>query len=298
MPRLAPALLALAAALLVLLYAAPARAAWNFDLAQNLAQVNAISYCPRDDITKWTCGECDPNLTIRGVHTDPKSGCLVIVADNGADMTLVVFKGTDPLSIKEWLVDLNAAKAPASTPMCEGCAVHTGFSDTEEALRAPVEEAMLASLDRLGPDARLVVAGHSLGAALATLFTYNMRAKHSMPLELYTFGNPRVGNRQFADAFDALVTYQDGSSEPSAFRVSHRYDVVPHVPLEVMGYHHHGVLYFCKDADGVDCRPMPGAENDGASPGILSPLGVADHGQYMGISFLKYVDTSSQSGCH
>ena len=46
---------------------------------------------------------------------------------------------------------------------------------------------------------------------------------------MYTFGQPRVGNPTFAAAFAAVV---------DEYRVVHWRDLVPHLPLELMGYAH------------------------------------------------------------
>ena len=45
----------------------------------------------------------------------------------------------------------------------------------------------------------------------------------------YTFGQPRVGNEAFANVFKTLV---------SEYRVVHYADIVPHLPPEVLGFHH------------------------------------------------------------
>ena len=45
----------------------------------------------------------------------------------------------------------------------------------------------------------------------------------------YTFGQPRVGNNIFASYFSSLL---------SDYRVVHYADVVPHLPPEILGFHH------------------------------------------------------------
>jgi predicted lipase len=48
-------------------------------------------------------------------------------------------------------------------------------------------------------------------------------------LTYYTFGQPRVGNDAFATVFKSLV---------NEYRVVHYADIVPHLPPEVLGFHH------------------------------------------------------------
>lgn len=55
---------------------------------------------------------------------------------------------------------------------------------------------------------KVIVTGHSLGGALATLAAYDLELHASVPahkLECYTFGAPRVGNYPFAYDYDQRV---------------------------------------------------------------------------------------------
>ena len=69
--------------------------------------------------------------------------------------------------------------------------VHRGFWRAYDRLRAPIDEWLAAR-----PAGALIVTGHSLGAAMATL----MVGLHP-DAELVTFGAPRVGGRDFARQF-------------------------------------------------------------------------------------------------
>ncbi|VDM50512.1 unnamed protein product [Toxocara canis] len=67
--------------------------------------------------------------------------------------------------------------------------------------------------------------GHSLGAALASLASMRTvleELRNSGEVKLITFGQPRVGDRDFAMKHDQLVTY--------SYRLVHRADIVPHLP--------------------------------------------------------------------
>ena len=59
---------------------------------------------------------------------------------------------------------------------------------------------------QLGKHARLLVTGHSLGGALATLAAFDIKqAVPDLRMEVYTFGTPYPGNRAFAREYDALL---------------------------------------------------------------------------------------------
>jgi Lipase (class 3) len=84
-----------------------------------------------------------------------------------------------------------------------------------------------------------VVTGHSLGAALATLFVAENDAKRKFDITaLCTFASPRVGNMEFVDQFNQLPI--------DSWRISNTRDVVPklppHVPM-VLNYGHVDVEY-------------------------------------------------------
>ena len=86
----------------------------------------------------------------------------------------------------------------------------------------------------------MLLTGHSLGGALATLAAYDVAlrldkeaaAGRPVPhMTMVNFGSPRVGNTHFAADFDRLV--------PDAWRVINNNDAVCTVP-RLMGYSHVG----------------------------------------------------------
>jgi predicted lipase len=64
-----------------------------------------------------------------------------------------------------------------------------------------------------------------LGSALATIGALDIRTLFGHVDQLYTFGEPRVGN----EAFASYVT----SSIPERYRIIHYADIVPHVPPQL-----------------------------------------------------------------
>ena len=78
-----------------------------------------------------------------------------------------------------------------------------------------------------------MVTGHSLGGAMASLMVFDVLNgvyDNVKILNLFTFGSPRVGNNEFVSKMN--------SYNLQMFRVTHYYDIVPHVPEEVLGYLH------------------------------------------------------------
>lgn len=79
--------------------------------------------------------------------------------------------------------------------------------------------------------AELVVTGHSLGAALTTLYVLDNASNFRINNPLVcTFGSPRVGDTRFVQAFDALNL--------TSWRIVNAPDIIPDLPPDVFGYRH------------------------------------------------------------
>lgn len=74
-------------------------------------------------------------------------------------------------------------------------------------------------------NAKIFVTGYSLGSALATLAALDIKSLFGHVDQLYTFGQPRVGDSAFA----SFVT----SNIPERWRIVHYADIVPHVPPQL-----------------------------------------------------------------
>lgn len=101
-----------------------------------------------------------------------------------------------------------------------------GFARQVSALLA--RHASPAGAEAVAPTRSIAVTGHSLGAALATLYVLdNALTEQIHNPSIYTFASPRVGDATFAGVFDRLNL--------TSWRIANVLDVVPRVPL---GYSH------------------------------------------------------------
>ena len=114
--------------------------------------------------------------------------------------------------------------------------IHEGFYETTESLRGDIEEWL--PTDRIS----LVITGHSLGAAMATVLAASLK-----DATLVTFGSPRVGSAEFAAAF--------------AGRAVRRYvdclDTVARVPPAFLGFRHVAAMIYIDRKGGVHGNPLP-----------------------------------------
>lgn len=84
--------------------------------------------------------------------------------DEGENRIVIAFRGSD--NIRNWLSDLNFSTS--TYPLCNKCAIHTGFYNVWKGLEEQTFH-YYKVLRLKYPEAKLVVTGHSLGAAVATI---------------------------------------------------------------------------------------------------------------------------------
>ena len=147
-----------------------------------------------------------------------RGGAQVMYLSNKKEQVLA-FRGTEPKQFSDIAADLKAWKSKART---DG-KVHDGFYDE-------VEKVWLDIIPLIHNKTPLNICGHSLGGAMATIAASRLE-NHTD--SLYTFGSPRVGNKNFVD--NLTVKH---------YRWRNNNDLVPTVPMAIMGFRHHGTLCY------------------------------------------------------
>jgi triacylglycerol lipase len=173
-----------------------------------------------------------------GSTTTPRYYGFVAESTTTPGAYVVALRGTQ--SWEEWWDDFHweLVQCPG---MPSGAYVAEGFLALYQTFAfavpgSPAPSTPLARTDPLsafggGPVSSLVLVGHSLGSALATLYSADLGLAGAVQPKLYTLASPRVGNTAFVAGFDAAV----GTS----YRVWNWPDLVPAFPKDPFDNYEH-----------------------------------------------------------
>ena len=141
---------------------------------------------------------------------------------------VIACRGTQPTEFNDLKADLKALPVMAETVG----RVHIGFKTEVDDIWPMIEEDINR---KTNVSKTLWFCGHSLGAAMATIMA--SRAKHNVelndPVELFTYGSPRVGWKKYCNSLDVVH-----------HRWKNNNDIVTTVPLAIMGFKHHGTQHY------------------------------------------------------
>ncbi|CAJ1957889.1 unnamed protein product [Cylindrotheca closterium] len=209
------------------------------------------------------------------INHDETGGCCSVYRSLEKNLIVVSFRGT--CEIVDLITDTSIAQNPwvqGEDPEDETTSkVHVGFRKSMNSISRRLKELVLATVPRGEnmADYDMLVTGHSLGGALATLFTadigeFGIDAGRALPqteasddwwkaitsrfgdkgeeivappkspprpksLRCYTFGSPRVGNRAFTKRFDEIM--KQGNID-EAYRIVNNKDIVARVPRSMV----------------------------------------------------------------
>eukprot|EP00002_Diphylleia_rotans_P010458 TRINITY_DN2091_c0_g1_i1.p1 TRINITY_DN2091_c0_g1~~TRINITY_DN2091_c0_g1_i1.p1 ORF type:complete len:999 (-),score=206.57 TRINITY_DN2091_c0_g1_i1:379-3375(-) len=193
---------------------------------------------------------------------DPRDNNFKVVIHRNDQLRWVIlsFEGTD--TVLDWKTDADVIKINCIFNGYNCGQIHRGFHNAYR-LMEPQIDAFLSNY-ALSQQYDLVVTGHSLGGALATLCVTDVLTDSSVKekwkgVSLLTIGSPRVGDSAFSSFFNSLVGMNKRSSRMrmenailSTASFSHRIvtagtsgtDLVTQIPYDRMGYEtiHHPIL--------------------------------------------------------
>lgn len=183
------------------------------------------------------------------------------------DFVIVVFRGSQVKDVKsnlediiiDWMtdskLDLVRFNIEGETPVKIKGKVHKGFKEAFSSIwnESTKKNVNLAKVfeNLVEKNKPVWFTGHSLGAALATLAASCYQGKVQ---GLYTFGSPRVGDRNFVSALTKKL------SGIEAYRFIYRDDIVTKIPLidlDLEVYKHIGVVEYINNDSVIELSPNP-----------------------------------------
>jgi len=242
-----------------------------------MKQITLLSYAAacRVNLTDWNCYWCTqpetPRVKVNIVfENDGFQGSYGYIGTTSSEI-IVSFRGSS--SVSNWLHDLDFKQVPYPI---SGALVHEGFYHAYNDVRDQVESHVQALLAK-NPNMPVRVMGHSLGAALAVICSselVRLNITQTGQISTLTIGQPRVGNKVFAQNFDSVIGRH--------YRIVNKEDIVPHLPPIRVDYYHTGTeIWF--PTNFTSYKVCDGSGEDPTCSDSLSNYSVDDHLWYLGI---------------
>eukprot|EP00735_Rhodelphis_limneticus_P011250 TRINITY_DN4329_c0_g1::TRINITY_DN4329_c0_g1_i1::g.21184::m.21184 TRINITY_DN4329_c0_g1::TRINITY_DN4329_c0_g1_i1::g.21184 ORF type:complete len:421 (+),score=43.64,sp/P61872/LIP_RHIOR/31.75/5e-24,Lipase_3/PF01764.20/8.7e-31,Abhydrolase_1/PF00561.15/0.0016,Abhydrolase_6/PF12697.2/0.0041,Abhydrolase_5/PF12695.2/0.014,PGAP1/PF07819.8/0.018,DUF2974/PF11187.3/3.5e+03,DUF2974/PF11187.3/0.021,Abhydrolase_3/PF07859.8/0.11,DUF2048/PF09752.4/0.14 TRINITY_DN4329_c0_g1_i1:74-1264(+) len=267
--------------------------AYDAVVAKNMLIYSSLAYCPPEVSSSpdsWF-NECrEPEFQILKTFRDENTTGFAIV---GADATRIVvsFKGSN--GTRDFHADFIAGLESVlyfdfNCKLNDNFErkVHWGFCTYYQSIQSHgLPEFVHQLFTQAHGKKQVYVTGHSLGGALASLFTADIASRYTdiVPI-LYTYGAPRVGD------FDFSKSVEDMTKE--AYRIVHSRDMVPHLPKCCFGiwgavcdhsqtcpHHPSEEAWYFNDMTDAQDPVMCTAEGEdpACSLGLIFPTSLEDH---------------------
>ena len=195
----------------------------DLDRTRITLQLSAIAYASPDRIGRESAG-----IGLRDVSFSSGRSTQAFAARSD-EVQYLAFRGSEQVS--DWLT--NARFMPTSRE--QGVHIHTGFIDALDEIWEELAVAVRAK------DLPIVVTGHSLGGAVASLAALRLAIAGAAVAGVVTFGQPRTGHGDFRRLYDGLLA-------GVTLRFVNHIDLVTRVPLLAQNYRHIGRRMYFDDA--------------------------------------------------
>ena len=163
------------------------------------------------------------------------------------NMLVIAFRGTE--SFRDVISDLNIDLVPLHLKnITRTPSVHKGFYDQFNSIKAKLTLDINKYMnDTTIKEPKIIVTGHSLGGALATIAACKYSYDYEFPIKCVTFGSPRVGNSLFVEYFNNKVDL--------SLRYVNDNDPIPLVPLPIRFRHVDVCQWLYEDAIKKEASP-------------------------------------------
>lgn len=247
---------------------------YDENLAQYIVNLAQSSYIVSNS-NDWSCDTCLSNII--NEYVTEKEGVRVLQGyDTYTQSLYASYRGST--NIVNWIDNIQIRKVYPYNDTSIG--VSKGFYKEY----THVKDQVLNNFELLSKKyntKQMLVTGHSAGASMATLLAYDILTLYPQYNVKYliTFGSPRVGNSEFVSKMKKFNI--------ESYRVTHYYDIVPHVPEEVLGYLHisNEIWYNEKNSEYTVCNDNIG--EDDLCSNMCAPThctSIDDHLYYLNVT--------------
>lgn len=249
--------------------------AYDENLSKHCVDLSQASYCV-SSIDKWTCITCDPSVKLEYIveNSDSKA---IQGYDSLTNTIFTAFRGSS--NLHNWIENIQIHKiSPYNDSSIE---IGKGFYKAYNYIKPEIID-NLYNLSKKYNTNKLLITGHSLGAAMATIMTYDILKLYPdyKIAYLFNFGSPRVGNKEFVQDFN--------NYDITSYRVTHYYDMVPHVPEEFLDYRHISLeIWYNRDNSRYKICTDYDNEEDNSCSNQCAPLhctSTSDHLYYLNVT--------------
>ena len=199
--------------------------AYDESLSKYIVELAQATYSV-SSVDDWDCITCNTEIKLDYV-VEHDSNLALQGFDTRTNSIFTAFRGST--NIRNWLEDIKISKISPYND--SSISVEKGFYKAYSNVKSDIVD-NLQTLSVTYNTNKLLITGHSLGAAMSTLMVYDIYTLYPIYeiSHFYNYGSPRVGNDNFVKSFNSFST--------NYYRVTHYYDIVPHVPEEFLGYSH------------------------------------------------------------
>lgn len=235
------------------------------------------AYCPLPRIKDWDCSFCQRTRNtakfLAYLNNEEYGTWGFIAADDVERKVVVSFRGTDNqinrmTNLKIYTTEFTYAPVP-------DIMVHQGFLESMESLSGHFMYSLRKIMAyRKYRDYNLVLVGHSLGGAMASLAAVKIKRELNLNwsrIQIFTYGQPRTGNLKFAHWYNA--------QRVTVARVVNYADSIPHLLGGSLGYfaHHQNEIFITPSPTGGPPRVRKCANDVLEDPQCSNSLPVNDY---------------------
>ena len=203
----------------------PKYGGYSLDYAKHGLYFSSAAYCSADSIKNWDCGEaCKYHPGFKPIQVYDyqlygETNQVFTGYSDSAKKFIVAFQGTE--NTKQLVAEgINSIQVTASFPGGKSYKLQKYFWEAYSGLADK-----LKNDSKKYTDYEFFITGHSLGGVLSSICSMDFVLSgivSSDKIMKYTYGEPRLGNSDWAKDFDKYV--------PNAYRIVHAADIVPHLP--------------------------------------------------------------------